>query len=173
MFNVIHRRVAAAASWIYRHRYHCGITLSRWKRAWRYASGRLSADDAQRLLLDCRYPAGWHPLLVLTVEDTLEQARQEIADHPDLARLVADGCARVGDKWEPYYVELLEARCWAINLAKNYAVDEGITFVPLNDGQDLTSDRPVRDSTLNGSGAARRIHFLWLGSRGRGGPGRA
>ena len=87
-------------------------------------------------MLDCRHPAGWHPLLVLTVEDTLEQAREEIADHPDLPRLVADGCARVGDKWEPYYGELLEARCWAINLAKTYAVDEGITLVLLNDEHD-------------------------------------
>ena len=50
-------------------------------------------------MLDCRYPAGWHPLLVLTVEDTLEQAREDLADHPDLSRLVADSCARVADKW--------------------------------------------------------------------------
>jgi hypothetical protein len=112
------------------------LSLSRWTRAWRYAVGRLSADEAQRLTLDCRYPAGWHPLLVLTVEETLEQAREEIADHPDLPRLVADGCARVRDKWEPYYGELLEARCWAINLAKNDAADEGITFVLLNDEHD-------------------------------------
>ena len=34
------------------------------------------------------------------------------------------------------YGELLEARCWAINLAKNYAADEGITFVLLNDEHD-------------------------------------
>ena len=87
-------------------------------------------------MLDCRHPAGWHSLLVLTVEDALEPAREEIADHPDLARLVADGCARVGDKWEPYYGELLAARCWAINLAKNYAADEGITLVLLNDELD-------------------------------------
>jgi hypothetical protein len=107
--------------------------VQRCTRAWRYAVGRLSADEAQQLMLDCRYPAGWHPLLVLTVQDTLEQARQEIADHPDLPRLGADGCARVGDKWEPYYCELLEARCWAINLAKNYAADDGITFVLLNE----------------------------------------
>ena len=53
------------------------------------------------VMLDCRHPAGWHPLLVLTVEDTLAQAREEIADHPDLPRLVADGCARVADKWNP------------------------------------------------------------------------
>jgi hypothetical protein len=134
MFDVIRRRTAAVASWARRHSYRCGVSLGRWTRAWRYAA--LSADEAQRLMLDCRYPAGWHPLLVLTVEDTLEQAREEIADHPDPPRLVADGCARVGDKWEPYYGELLEARCWAINLAKNYAADEGITFVLLNDEYD-------------------------------------
>ena len=136
MIDVIRRRTAAVASWTRRLRYCCGARLGRWSRAWHYAAGRLSADEAQRLMLDCRHPAGWHPLLVLTVEDTLKLAREEIADHPDLHRLIADGCARVGDKWEPYYGELLEARCWAINLAKNYAVDEGITFVLLNDEHD-------------------------------------
>jgi hypothetical protein len=136
MFDVIRCRTPAVASWVRSHGYRCGVSLGRWTRAWRYAAGRLSADEAQRLMLDCRYPAGWHPLLVLTVEDALEQAREEIADHPDLPRLVADGCARVGDKWEPYCGELLEARCWAINLAKNYAADEGITFVLLNDEHD-------------------------------------
>jgi hypothetical protein len=116
--------------------YRACYRLARWRRGWCYATDRLSADAAQRIMLDCRHLAGWHPLLVLTVEDTLAQAREEIADHPDLARLLADGCARVGDKWEPYYGELLEARCWAINLAKNYAVDEGITLVLLNDELD-------------------------------------
>ena len=136
MSDLIRRCTSAVTSWTRRHRYRCGVSLGRWTRAWRYAAGRLSADEAQRLMLDCRHPAGWHPLLILTVEDTLEQAREEIADHPDLHRLIADGCARVGDKWEPYCGELLEARCWAINLAKNYAVDEGITFVLLNDEHD-------------------------------------
>jgi hypothetical protein len=136
MFDVTRRRTATVTSWARRLRYRCGAGLGRWTRAWRYAAGRLSTDEVHRLMLDCRYAAGWYPLLVLTVEDTLKQAREEIADHPDLTRLVADGCARVGDKWEPYYGELLEARCWAINLAKNYAADEGITFVLLNDEQD-------------------------------------
>jgi hypothetical protein len=66
------------------------LSLSRKARAgggaWRYAAGTLSADDAQRIILNCRGPAGWHPLLVLTVEDTLEQAREEFADHPELPR---------------------------------------------------------------------------------------
>jgi len=139
MFDIIRHIARVLASRARVRWYRACYRLARWRRGWRYAAGLLSADEAQRVMLDCRYPAGWHPLLVLTVEDTLEHAREEIADHPDLARLVADGCARVGDKWEPYYGELLEARCWAINLAKNYAVDEGITFVLLND--ELDSNR--------------------------------
>ena len=88
------------------------------------------------MTLDYRYPAGWHPLLVLTVEDTLEQAREDLSEHPDLPRLIADGCARVGDKWEPYNDELWEARRWAINLARRYAAEEGLTLVPLDDEHD-------------------------------------
>jgi hypothetical protein len=84
------------------------------------------------MMLDCRCPAGWHLLLVLTVEDTLEQAREDLADHPDLPRLIADGCARVGDKWESFNDELREARRWAIDLAKEYAADEGITLTALD-----------------------------------------
>ena len=136
MFDIIRHMAPILGSRARVRWYRACCGLARWQRGWRYATDRLSADEAQRVMLDCRYPAGWHPLLVLTVEDTLEQAREEIADHPDLARLLADGCARVGDKWEPYYGELLEARCWAINLAKNYALDEGITFVLLNDELD-------------------------------------
>jgi len=64
MFDVIRRRTTAVMSWTRRHRYRCGARLGRWTRAWRYATGRLSADEAQRLMLDCRYLAGWHPLLV-------------------------------------------------------------------------------------------------------------
>ena len=49
----------------FRARYH----LARLSRAWAYFRDRLDADEAQRIMLDCEYPAGWHPLLVLTVED--------------------------------------------------------------------------------------------------------
>jgi len=107
MFDIIRDHTAAVTSRARRHHYRCADRLGRWTRAWHYAAGRLSADEAQRLMLDCRYPAGWHPLLVLTVEDTLEQAREEIADHPAPPRLVADGCARVGESGNP-----TTANCW-------------------------------------------------------------
>jgi hypothetical protein len=119
--------------WASRWRHRCRARAAQWARAWRYAAGRLSADDARRIMLDCQGPAGWHPLLVLTVEDTLEQAREEFADHPELRRLIADACFRVGDKWEPHGDELWEARRWAIDVALRYAADEGITLARLDD----------------------------------------
>jgi hypothetical protein len=110
-------------------RYRATEQLKRLTRAWGYFSGRMSADDAQRIMLDCRDSAGWYPLLVLTVEDTLEQATGTFVDHPELPRLIADGCARVGDKWESYNDELYTAREWAIDLAQRYAGEEGIKLL--------------------------------------------
>lgn len=112
-----------------RFRWRIKQRIARCKRAFWYSVGRLSSDDAQLLMLDCRHPAGWHPLLILTVEETLEQARETFADHPELSRLIADGCARVGDKWESYGDELFEARRWAIDVMEGYAIDEGITLI--------------------------------------------
>ena len=134
MLDIIRRTGGIVRAWARDRCYHFRTRLAQWQRAWRYATNRLSADEAQRIMLDCRDPAGWHPLLVLTVEDTLEQAREDLADHPDLPRLIADGCARVGDKWESYNDDLWEGRRRAIGLAKDYAADEGIRFVPLEDG---------------------------------------
>lgn len=139
MFDIAHGTARTLQSWARDHRFRARCCLAQWQRAWRYAVDRLSADDAQRMMLDCRDPAGWHPLLVLTVEDTLEQAREELADHPELQRLLADGCARVADKWESYNDELWEARRWAINLAKEYAADEGITLTALDHERESAS----------------------------------
>lgn len=139
MFDVVRRTSCVVRAWVRGHRYRFRTRLTQWRRAWHYATDRLSADEAQRMMLDCRYPAGWHPLLALTVEDTLEQAREDLADHPDLPRLIADGCARVSDKWESYNDELWEARRWAIALAKEYAADEGIALIPLDDEREPAS----------------------------------
>ncbi|MGD9920468.1 MAG: hypothetical protein AB7V13_03335 [Pseudorhodoplanes sp.] len=132
MFDIAHGTARTLQLWTRDHRYRTRCRLAQWQRAWRYAVDRLSTNDAQRMMLDCRNPAGWYPLLVLTVEDTLEQAREDIVDNPELPRLIADGCARVADKWESYNDELWEARRWAIGLAKDYAADEGIALTPLD-----------------------------------------
>jgi hypothetical protein len=132
------------AHWCFRVRYR----VARLSRAWAYFRGNLSADEAQRVMLDCEYSAGWHPLLVLTVEDTLAEAREVFADHPDLPRLINDGCARVANKWESYNDELYEARRWAIDLAADYAAAEGVALARLEDDSDhAASDDDSDDQT--------------------------
>jgi hypothetical protein len=144
MFDLVGRPCRAVASRLDLWRWRTKDRGRRLSRAWRYFIGRLSADDAQNITLDCRYAAGWHPLLVLTVEDTLEQARETLADHPELPRLIADGCARVGDKWESHNGELYEARCWAIDLAEDYAAVKGMMLVGLDD--DAATEGDVAES---------------------------
>jgi hypothetical protein len=122
------------------YRYRVRESLARLARAWRYFTERLPADDAQRIMLDCRQPAGWHLLLVLAVEEALEQAREIFSDHPDLARLIADGCSRVDDKWESTGDVLYEARHWAIDIAEGYAADEGIKLTRLDDEATTATD---------------------------------
>ncbi|MEK8121631.1 hypothetical protein WOB59_00480 [Methylocystis sp. IM4] len=107
--------------------------LARLRRGLLYGVDRLSTDDAQRVLFDCQSPAGWHPLLTLTLADVLEEARETFEDHPALPRLVNDACGRVADKWQNYGDELYEARRWAMNLVKAYADDENIALRPRED----------------------------------------
>lgn len=124
-------------------RFRLNHSLARYRRALDYARDRLSADDAQQVFIDCEYPAGWFTLLSLTVEDTLEQALEVYEDHPDLRRLIADGCERVHKKWEDHSDALYYARGWAIELAEGYAVDERVTLVK----------RPEDDQTADGAPA--------------------
>ena len=56
--------------------YRLSKTFERLQRAVQYGTGRLSADTAQHIMLDCRFDAGWHPLLILDVQETLTEARE-------------------------------------------------------------------------------------------------
>jgi hypothetical protein len=142
MFKFAQRPCRAAALQLDLWRCRARDRSRRLARAWRYLTDRLSADDAQTIMLDCRHDAGWHPLLILTVDDTLEQARETFAAHPELPRLVADGCARVGAKWESCNDELFETRCWAIEVAERYAAEEGITLIRLDENAGALAGGP-------------------------------
>ncbi len=110
-------------------RFRMKFRLKRCRRAFHYAIDILSVEDAREILCDCDEIAGCHPLLTLTVEDTLEQALEDYQDHSELRRLIADGCSYVGRKWECYGDQLYEARRWAIDRAAEYAASEGIELV--------------------------------------------
>jgi hypothetical protein len=135
-FPIVDAFTRSYRTWRYRLRYRG----QRWKRAWSYARDHLSTDDAQQVLIDCEYAAGWFPLLTLTVEDTLEQALEVYEDHPTLRDFIAEGCARVGKKWEDHSDTLYYARGWAIDCALEYAGNEGIEFVPRNPDESIDAN---------------------------------
>jgi len=108
------------------YRYRLRYKWQRLRRALLYARGRLSQDDAQDLLLDCCTPAGWHPLLILSVEDTLEEALEEYEDHPALRSIISQACMHVAQKWEDNSDTLYHAKKWALEFAEQYAKQDGI-----------------------------------------------
>lgn len=147
MFDRIKAASSELAGRIADRRFCVRYRVARLCRAWAYFRGNLNAEDAQRIMLNCEYAAGWYPLLVLTVEDTLQQAREVFANHPDLPRLINDGCARVGDKWESHNDELYEARRWAIDLAAEYAAAEAIPLMRLDGGDEAAHSHEEHDRT--------------------------
>jgi hypothetical protein len=129
--------------WLVRFRFQ--LRLARYRRAFAYALDQLAADDAQQIFIDCEYPAGWFTLLTLTVDDTLDQALEVYEDHPDLRRLVAEGCERVHKKWEDHSDALYYARGWAIELAEGYAAQDNIRLVL----RDLENEPPQAEITAS------------------------
>lgn len=101
-------------------------------RAIAYALGRLTAEDAQTLMLECRQAAGWHPLLVLSAADTLEDAHETYVYHPELPRLVTEACFDVEHKWTSFGDDLANAREWALRVAERHAREEGLSLTRLD-----------------------------------------
>ena len=58
--------------------YRLSKTFERLQRAVQYGTGHLSADNARHITLDCRIDAGWHPLLILDVQEALTEARDSL-----------------------------------------------------------------------------------------------
>jgi len=112
--------------------------VARAGRAWAYLAGRLNAADAQQVIRDCRCPAGWHPLMVLTVDDVLAQARRTFVDRPELPWLAAEACLHVERRWCSYGDELEQAQAWAVELMQRYAPDDGIVLEGRGDDGGMT-----------------------------------
>jgi hypothetical protein len=121
--------------------------LHRWRRIRRavaYAGGRLSEDDAQSIILDCRLPAGWYPLMTLSPDDVREMATGLYGDAVHALDPYLDGaCECVARKWDHTGDEHWHAREWALDLALQGAAQDGIvltllddTATPFTDGED-------------------------------------
>jgi hypothetical protein len=110
--------------------------LARWRRAWAYARGRLGADDAQTLMVDCEHIAGWYALMTITSDDVLDFA---VSRHGEAALLLKPylpaACERTARKWEggdDHYAALEIA----LDTATDWAAEHGIDVRPNEDNSD-------------------------------------
>lgn len=99
--------------------------LLRWRRAWRYACKRLSPDDAQDMMLQLRFIAGWEPLVTLCVEDVMDLMENAGVRHPRLRVFVEEAVIHVGRKFESSDA-LSAAQDWAVDMAYEYAYRDGV-----------------------------------------------
>ena len=107
-------------------RYRLHLRFRRWRHALAYATGCLSRDDAQTILIECRDYAGWYPLNTLCVEDLLGHA---VSLHGDSARLLKPyldaACERTARKWD-CGDELNTALHCALDCVLEYAWADGV-----------------------------------------------
>ena len=112
------------------YRYRIANRLHLLRRALAYATGQLSADDAQDIILDCRDAAGWYPLMILTCQNVMDDAIDEYGDPARaLENYLPAACAQVARKWECYGDEYANACSWALDTAKEYAAQDGLHLV--------------------------------------------
>jgi hypothetical protein len=119
------RNRAAALAWLVRH------TLQRYGRAYRYARGCMSPDDADEIRYECQEVGGFWPLETLTVDGMMETVIDRFGDSEEVRLLVADACARVGSKWDSDGHLRGAAQDWAMDLIKERAEELGLV-----DGED-------------------------------------
>jgi hypothetical protein len=111
--------------------------IERYARAFAYARGRLTEDQARRMVYDIEQPSGWYHLMSLSVEDTMEDAEERFKPHPELLALIDQACAEVASNWECYDDSYSNARHAAIDKAVEYAEANGIILEPTEDWADL------------------------------------
>ena len=114
------------------------IPSQRWRRAWRYATDTLSADDAGWIRHRCQDVEGFWPLEAIDAEGVLREAREQWADHPALERLAYDAAERIANKWTGSGDISCEARGCAVDLVAEYAKAQGVKLVERDNESALT-----------------------------------
>ena len=111
----------------------------RLRRAFAYATGRLSPGEAQTILIECQDYAGWYPLNTLCVDDLLAHAACLHGDNAHLLKPYLDpACERTARKWD-CGDELNIALDFALELAREYAAVDGID---VNEDQNVSRSQP-------------------------------
>ena len=122
--SIIRNRIRGS-TWVFRWQYR----LRRWQQGWRYATDRMTADDAGWIRYRCQAVEGFWPLEFIDAESVLREARERWHDHPALSRLAFDAAERIGDKWCASGDISGEARGCAVDLIAKYAKAQDVELI--------------------------------------------
>lgn len=110
--------------------YRCMRRIKLARLGYRLATGRLSQNDAEDIILEVKPIAGWYPLETLSVENTIEMAGYRWSNPADEIReLAADACNTVACKWSSSGAAAHSAEDWACEMIKLYAARHGIELI--------------------------------------------
>jgi len=117
-------------------RYHgMRSTAKRWGRAWRYATGRMTTNDAWDLFLEVEDYTGYHSLKGIREENVTSA----VIDHygeillpvlPELTKLVRQACRQAVITCRGNGETTGQAEDWACDIVVGYLAKRGIIPVP-------------------------------------------
>lgn len=127
-----------------------GFTLSgrirHWRRAFAYATGRLSSGQAQDIILDCQHIAGWYALMTITPDDVLDSALSQYGNQARaLDPYLAAACQYVARKWEGGE-EYSCAQDWVLDTTREYAAQDGIDLDEAADNSNPNHEGELADA---------------------------
>lgn len=117
----------------WRVRYDTRKALRRHARAFRYAIGRTSHDDALNLLYDAEALSNHYALCSISAESLQEDALDLFEPFPGLERYCEEAVSRVASKWEDGGETTGAALDWALSLVREYAAADGVALVEIGE----------------------------------------
>jgi len=103
---------------------------ARWRRAWRYAAGTWTENDADMIAFEAHDRAGYWPLETIDVEGLEGIAQATWGDVPELSALAHSAAATVARKWDSGGGHQRHAaEEWAMELIAEYAKEDGVELI--------------------------------------------
>lgn len=110
-------------------RYRVKDRLKHLARAWRYATGHMTKDDAWSISYECDASTGCYGLEYIDVEGVMECAVDKWEANPRLEEYAENAVHRVWNKWSSSGDATNAAQEWAMDLIEEYAKADGVELV--------------------------------------------
>lgn len=113
--------------------YECLDTIKRAELAYKYLTRTLTPTEATTLIAEIQPVSEWYPLETFDVDNVIQSAIDRWGDRPELEEYAQRACRRVWNKWDSSGDISWNASEWALDLIIEYAKDDGIELLSMED----------------------------------------